>query len=81
MISIKKAGEAEKAELAYAEWLKMRYVDTSRSARYRHKIAEALLKKGIFPETALKHALYALHHDTESSFYLSINTWACVCRQ
>ena len=65
----KKAGEAEKAELAYAEWLKMRYVDTSRSARYRHKIAEALLKKGIFPETALKHALYALHHDTESSFY------------
>ncbi len=65
----KKAGEAEKAELAYAEWLKIRYVENRRSARYRHKIAEALLKKGIFPETALKHALYALHHDTESSFY------------
>ena len=65
----KKAGEADKAEIAYAEWLRMRYLENGRSARYRRKIAEALLKKGIFPETALKHALYALNHDTESSFY------------
>ena len=66
----KKTGNADRAELAYAKWLKLREQEVNvQNANYHRWFAEELLDKGIFPETSLKYALSALHGNTETSYH------------
>ena len=66
----KKTGNAERAELADAKWLKLREQEVNvQNANYHRWFAEELLDKGIFPETSLKYALSALHGNTETSYH------------
>lgn len=65
----KKLGDAEKAENAYAKWLKLREQRVSiQSAEYQRWLAEKLLNKDIFPDTTLKYASRALLRNTEMSY-------------
>ncbi len=66
----KKIDETEKAELAYAKWLKIRQKEVNKqSAYYQRRFAEALLEKGLYPEIALKYAKRALQDYTGTSYY------------
>ncbi len=70
----KKAGDSEKAENAYAQWLEIRQrqVNQQDSAGVYQDFAEELLKKEIFPETALKFAKRAAQSNTSSSYQLTL---------
>ena len=69
----KKIGNSEKAELAYAEWLRIKLKEGDiQQASYQRRIAEELLKKEIFPDIALKFAKRALHNDTDLSHFYPI---------
>ncbi len=60
----KNAGETEKAELAYIQWINIRIKEVdreNRAAAYRN-LAEELLRKNLFPEKALELA--------ENAFYM-----------
>ena len=65
----KKTGNADKSELVYAKWLKLRVQQVNiQNANYQRWFAEELLDKGIFPETSLKYALRASQDSTETSY-------------
>lgn len=69
----KKTGDPDKAELAYAKWLKLREQEVNiQNANRQRWFAEELLDKGIFPETTLKFAKRALHDNTETSYHYSL---------
>ncbi len=70
----KKAGDSEKAENAYAQWveIRQRQVNQQDSAGVYQDFAEELLKKEIFPETALKFAKRAAQSNTSSSYQLTL---------
>ena len=53
----KKTDDSEKADHAYAKWLKIRKkVVNNQSAYYQRRFADQLLEKDLFPETALNFA-------------------------
>ncbi len=64
-----KVGDADKAKIAYNEWLQIRQkaLNNTENARSYRYFAEALLKKGLFPETALKYAKRAFQRNTASN--------------
>lgn len=65
-----KNDDSEKAELAYAEWLKISLrAGNIQSAHDQRVLAEECLEKELYPEIALKFARRALHVDTELNFY------------
>ena len=68
----KEAGDAEKSDTVYAEWLAIRQKEVNREQQgwdYRN-LAEQLLKKNIMPELALELAERALQM-TGSGYYAS----------
>ena len=71
--SYKKTEDAEKAELAYAKWLKIRKRELNRQnySRYYRDFAEKLIDRDMFPETALKFAKRASLSVTGSIDYLT----------
>ena len=70
----KKAGNAEKAEAAYDQWLKIRLkeVHSRNNYWYYREFAEQLLNKGLYPKTALEFAKRATLEDTSSSYILTL---------
>ena len=69
----KNAGEAEKAEIAYTQWLNIRMKEVKMQARaseYR-LLAEELLKKNLFPDTALELAEIALARISGSRYMIT----------
>ena len=69
-----KIGDTEKAELAYQEWLTIREGQLSASPHpsdYRI-LADDLLRKNLFPETALKFAKRAARSTTSSSYIYAV---------
>ena len=66
----RKTGHADKSELAYIQWLKIREQEVNvQTASEQRWFAEELLDKGIFPETALKYAKRAFQDNTETSYH------------
>ena len=66
----KNAGQKEKAELAYTQWINIRkkeVVQHNRASEY-HLLAEKLLSRNLFPETALECALNAAGITLNSSY-------------
>ena len=77
----KKTDDADKAELAYDKWLKIRQkaVNSAQSRSNYHSFAVKLLDKGLYPETALNFAKRALFNDTYSYYsYPTTLGRACV---
>ena len=77
----KKIGDSEKAELSYDKWLQIRQkeLNSVQSAYSNRVFAEKLLKKGLYPKTALSFAKRAHLNSTDSSYtYPAILGWACV---
>ncbi|MXV73602.1 tetratricopeptide repeat protein, partial [Candidatus Poribacteria bacterium] len=70
----KKAGDTEKAKIAYNCWIKLRQREINREQRYWYysDFAEKLLNKGLYPETALKFAKRAAQRSTGSSYILTL---------
>ena len=70
----KKAGDTEKAEAAYDQWLKIRRkeVNSRDSYWYYREFAEELLNKGLYPETALELAKRATLDSTSSSYIMTL---------
>lgn len=69
----KNAGQEEKAELAYTQWLNIRMKEVKMQARaseYRI-LAEELLKKKLFPDTALELAEIALERISGSRYMIT----------
>ncbi len=66
----KKLGDAEKAELAYADWMKIRQEQISKSGQAAdfRTFADELLTKNLFPESALKFAQQAVQNTSSSSY-------------
>ena len=66
----KKAGDSEKAELAYTKWLQIRQKAlNSEQSTWRHlDFVNELLDKELFPETALKLAKLAFQRNTGSGY-------------
>ncbi len=66
----KKLGDSENADLAYADWIKIREEQVSKSgepADFR-MFADELLTNNLFPETALKFAQQAAQNTSSSSY-------------
>ncbi|RKU12736.1 hypothetical protein C6501_10670 [Candidatus Poribacteria bacterium] len=77
----KKAGDSEKAELAYDKWLQIRQkaLNSAQSAYSYRNFADKLLDKGLYPETALNFAKRAFLKNTGSSYdYPATLGRACV---
>ena len=70
----KKAGDTEKAEAAYDQWLKIRRkeVNSRDSSWYYREFAEQLLNKGLYPEIALELAKRATLDSTSSSYIMTL---------
>ena len=69
----KKIGDSDKAELAYAKWLKLREQKVSIQGANRQRwFAAELLEKGISPETALKYAKRAMQDNTEMNYHYTM---------
>ena len=70
----KKAGDTEKAEASYDQWLKIRRkeVNSRDSYWYYREFAEQLLDKGLYPETALELAKRATLGSTSSSYIMTL---------
>ena len=70
----KKAGDTEKAETAYDQWLKIRRkeVNSRNSYWYYREFAEQLLNKGLYPEIALELAKRATLDSTSSSYIMTL---------
>ena len=67
----KKTGDSEKADHAYAKWLKIRKkVVNNQRAYYQRRFADQLLEKDLFPETALNFAKRASLGVTGSVDYI-----------
>jgi len=69
----KNGGQEEKAELAYTQWLNIRIKEAKMQARaseYRI-LAEELLKKNLFPDTALELAEIALERISGSRYMIT----------
>ncbi len=65
----KKTGDVDRAEIAYAKWLKLRKQEVNgQDTNHQRWFAEELLDKGIFPETTLKHATRAIQNYEEISY-------------
>ena len=79
----KKTDESEKAELAYAKWLKIREKAVNKqSAYYQRRFAEELLEKGLYPDIALKFAKRALQGYTGTSYYYPMTLGhACIANE
>lgn len=61
----KNAGESEKAELAYTNWVRIREKEVSKqSSSYQRNFANELLEKDLYPEIALKFAKRAFQSYT-----------------
>lgn len=70
----KNAGETEKTELAYTQWINIRRKEVERqdrAAEYRN-LAEELLKKDLFPDTALEMAEIALAKVSGSRYMITV---------
>ena len=69
-----KVGDTEKAKTAYNRWIKLRQREINREQRYWYYrgFAEELLKKGLYPETALQFAKRAAQRSTSSSYILTL---------
>ena len=77
----KKAGNSEKAELTYTQWLQIRQKELNRtqSASYYRNFADKLIDKGLYPETALFFAKRAFHKNTYSGYEYPVTLGrACV---
>ena len=70
----KKAGDIEKAEVTYNQWLKIRQKEVNRQNNYwyHREFAEQLLNKGLYPETALELAKRATLDSTSSRYILTL---------
>ncbi len=70
----KNAGEEEKAELAYSQWLKIikSEVDLKNQASEYYELAVELLNKNIFPETALELAMKAFERESSSNYIVTL---------
>ena len=70
----KKAGDAEKAEIAYAEWAKIRNkeVNKSQQASDYHQFAAQLLSRNITPEVALELAKRATQRSNYWDYHLTL---------
>ena len=70
----KKAGDLEKAEASYDQWLKIRRKEVSSRNNYWYyrEFAEELLKKDLYPETALELAKRATLSTTGSSYITTL---------
>ena len=70
----KNAGEEQKAELAYSQWLKIRKseVDLKNQASEYYNLAVELLNKNIFPETALELAMKASERRSSSDYIVTL---------
>ena len=70
----KKAGDLEKAEASYDQWLKIRRkeVNSRNNYWYYRDFAEELLKKDLYPETALELAKRATLGTTGSSYIMTL---------
>ena len=68
------AGDTEKAESAYNRWLKIRKKEVNQSDYYwyYHQLAEELLNKGLYPETALEFAKRTTLTNTDSRYILTL---------
>ena len=70
----KNAGDEQKAELAYSQWLKIRKseVDLKNQASEYYELAVELLNKNIFPETALELAMKAFERESSSNYIVTL---------
>ena len=70
----KNAGDEQKAELAYSQWLKIRKseVDLKNQASEYYNLAVELLNKNIFPETALELAMKASERRSSSDYIVTL---------
>ena len=70
----KKAGDIEKAKTAYNRWIKLRQRKINQEQRYwsYSSFAEQLLKKELYPETALRFAKRAAQRSTSASYILTL---------
>ena len=70
----KNAGDEQKAELAYSQWLKIRKseVDLKNQASEYYDLAVELLNKNIFPETALELAMKAFERESSSNYIVTL---------
>ncbi len=67
-------GEEEKAELAYTQWINIRIKEVdmeNRASEYRN-LAEELLEKNLFPDTALELAEIALEKISGSRYMITV---------
>ena len=69
-----KTGDAEKAEIAYAEWAKIRNKEVNKSQRASdyHQFAEQLLSRNITPEIALELAKRATQNTNYWNYHLTL---------
>ena len=69
-----KAGDAEKAEIAYTEWAKIRNkaVNKSQRASDYHQFAAQLLRRNITPEVALEFAKRATQNTNYWDYHLTL---------
>ena len=70
----KDAGEEEKAEIAYTQWINIRKEEVdmqNRAAAYRI-LAEKLIRKNLFPDTALELAESALNRVSGSRYKITV---------
>ena len=77
----KKAGDAEKAELADAKWLQIRQktLNNERSTWRILQFVDELLAKELFPKTALKLARRVFHKNTSTGYnYPTTLGHACI---
>ena len=70
----KNAGEEEKAQLAYTQWINIRKkeVELQNRASEYHILAEKLLTKDLFPEVALELAMNASDNEPRSSYDITL---------
>ena len=69
-----KTGDTEKAEIAYAEWAKLRSKEVNKSQRTSdyHQFAVQLLNRNITPEIALEMAKRATQNTNYWSYHLTL---------
>ena len=70
----KNAGEEEKAQLAYTQWINIRKkeVELQNRASEYHILAEKLLTRDIFPAVTLELAMNALENEERSSYEVTL---------
>ena len=70
----KNAGEEQKAELAYSQWLKIikKEVDRKNDASAYYDLAVELLEKNMFPEMALEFAFKATEGPSSTDYIITL---------